>query len=144
VLVAEDNLVNQKVAVRTLELLGCHAEVAENGALALEALAQREFDAVLMDCQMPVLDGFDATRQIRELERAGKPRTPIIAVTANAMEGDRERCLSAGMDDYLAKPVTMAALDEALRKWLPENVKYRRRSEPPEPAAARGSVREPK
>jgi two-component system, sensor histidine kinase and response regulator len=144
VLVAEDNLVNQKVAVRTLELLGCHAEVAENGALALEALAQREFDAVLMDCQMPVLDGFDATRQIRELERAGKPRTPIIAVTANAMEGDRERCLSAGMDDYLAKPVTMAALDEALRKWLPENVKYRRRSEPPEPSDGRGSAREPK
>jgi CheY-like chemotaxis protein len=134
VLVAEDNLVNQKVAVRTLELLGCHAEVAENGALALEALAQREFDAVLMDCQMPVLDGFDATRQIRELEREGRPRTPIIAVTANAMEGDRERCLASGMDDYLAKPVTMAALDEALRKWLPENVKYRRRSEPPEPA----------
>jgi signal transduction histidine kinase/CheY-like chemotaxis protein len=132
VLVAEDNLVNQKVAVRTLELLGCHAEVAENGALALEALVQREFDAVLMDCQMPVLDGFDATRQIRELEREGKPRTPIIAVTANAMEGDRERCLSAGMDDYLAKPVTMAALDAALRKWLPEHVKYRRRSEPSE------------
>jgi signal transduction histidine kinase/CheY-like chemotaxis protein len=133
VLVAEDNLVNQKVAVRTLELLGCQAEVAENGALALEALTQGEFDAVLMDCQMPVLDGFDATRQIRELELAGRPRTPIIAVTANAMGGDRERCLAAGMDDYLAKPVTMAALDEVLRKWLPQNVRYRRRSEPPDP-----------
>jgi two-component system, sensor histidine kinase and response regulator len=123
VLVAEDNLVNQKVAVRTLEMLGCQAEVAENGALAVEAFKQRDFDVVLMDCQMPVLDGFEAARHIRALERAGR-RVPIIAVTANAMQGDRERCLQAGMDDYLPKPVTMATLDEVLRRWLPEQSGY--------------------
>ena len=133
-LVAEDNLVNQKVAVRTLEMLGCHAEVAENGALAVEAFKLRDFDVVLMDCQMPVLDGFDAARSIRGLEQGGR-RVPIIAVTANAMQGDRERCLEAGMDDYVPKPVTMAALDEALRKWLPERVAYRARAGvPPESA----------
>ena len=104
VLVVEDNLVNQKVAVRTLEMLGCHTEVAENGALAIEALKEREFDVVLMDCQMPVLDGFEATRRIRELEKNAEKRTPIIALTANAMQGDRERCLQAGMDDYVPKP----------------------------------------
>jgi signal transduction histidine kinase/CheY-like chemotaxis protein len=134
VLVAEDNLVNQKVAVRTLEMLGCHAEVAENGALAVEAFKLRDFDVVLMDCQMPVLDGFEAARRIRDLERTGG-HIPIIAVTANAMQGDRERCLEAGMDDYVPKPVTMAALDQALRKWLPERVSYRSRSgTPPESA----------
>jgi signal transduction histidine kinase/CheY-like chemotaxis protein len=137
VLVAEDNLVNQKVAVRTLELLGCHVEVAENGALALDALAQGEFDAVLMDCQMPVLDGFDATRQLRALEGPLGRHTPVIAVTANAMQGDRERCLQAGMDDYLAKPVTMTALDEALRKWVPH-----RPSRPPR-VEARTPAHEP-
>jgi two-component system, sensor histidine kinase and response regulator len=131
VLVVEDNLVNQKVAVRTLEMLGCHTEVAENGALAVQAIQEREFDVVLMDCQMPVLDGFEATRQIRDLERPLAKRTPIIALTANAMQGDRERCLDAGMDDYVAKPVTVTALDQALRKWLPEQVAYRPRSAPP-------------
>jgi signal transduction histidine kinase/CheY-like chemotaxis protein len=135
VLVAEDNLVNQKVAVRTLELLGCHVEVVENGALALEALAQGEFDAVLMDCQMPVLDGFDATRQLRVWEGSLGRRTPVIAVTANAMQGDRERCLEAGMDDYLAKPVTMTALDEVLRKWVPH-----RPSGPPRDEAQNGAT----
>jgi PAS domain S-box-containing protein len=127
VLVAEDNLVNQKVAVRTLEMLGCQAEVAENGALAVEAFKLRDFDVVLMDCQMPVLDGFEATRVIRAMEQVGH-RVPIIAVTANAMQGDRERCLEAGMDDYVPKPVTMGALDDVLRKWLPELTAYRARS----------------
>jgi two-component system sensor histidine kinase/response regulator len=133
VLVAEDNLVNQKVAVRTLEMLGCQAEVAENGALAVEAFKLHEFDVVLMDCQMPVLDGFEAARSIRALETEGR-RIPIIAVTANAMQGDRERCLEAGMDDYVPKPVTMAALDLVLRKWLPERVSYRSRGASPEGA----------
>jgi CheY-like chemotaxis protein len=123
VLVAEDNLVNQKVAVRTLEMLGCDAEVAENGAVAVDAIQQSDFDIVLMDCQMPVLDGFAASQQIRELER-GKRRTPIIAMTANAMQGDRERCLAAGMDDYVPKPVTLAELDATLRRWLPDRVAY--------------------
>ncbi len=123
VLVAEDNLVNQKVAVRTLEMLGCDAEVAENGLLAVEAMKQSEFDIILMDCQMPVLDGFSAAQQIRILEHSGR-RIPIVAMTANAMQGDRERCLAAGMDDYVPKPVTLTELDATLRRWLPERVAY--------------------
>jgi len=129
VLVAEDNLVNQKVAVRSLEMLGCDAEVAANGALAIEALKQSDFDIVLMDCQMPVLDGFHASQRIRELEGARK-HTPIIAMTANAMQGDRERCLAAGMDDYMPKPVTLDALDATLRQWLPSRVAYQPRTAP--------------
>ena len=135
VLVAEDNLVNQKVAVRSLEMLGCDAEVAANGAAAIEALQQGEFDIVLMDCQMPVLDGFHASQRIRELEGAAK-HTPIIAMTANAMQGDRERCLAAGMDDYMPKPVTLAALDATLRHWLPDRVAYSPRTAPRDPAQA--------
>ncbi|HEY6881311.1 MAG TPA: response regulator, partial [Polyangiales bacterium] len=127
VLVAEDNLVNQKVAVRSLEMLGCDAEVADNGALAFEALKQGDFDIVLMDCQMPVLDGFHASARIREYEGSHK-HTPIIAMTANAMQGDRERCLAAGMDDYMPKPVTLAALDATLRHWLPARVAYQPRT----------------
>jgi two-component system, sensor histidine kinase and response regulator len=127
VLVAEDNLVNQKVAVRSLEMLGCDAEVADNGVLAIEALKQGDFDIVLMDCQMPVLDGFHASARIRELEGSQK-HTPIIAMTANAMQGDRERCLAAGMDDYMPKPVTLAALDATLRHWLPARVAYQPRT----------------
>jgi signal transduction histidine kinase/CheY-like chemotaxis protein len=134
VLVAEDNLVNQKVAVRSLEMLGCDAEVAANGAAALEALAQGDFDIVLMDCQMPVLDGFQASQRIREIEGANK-HTPIIAMTANAMQGDRERCLAAGMDDYVPKPVTLAALDATLRHWLPERVAYSPRTASRDPSA---------
>jgi len=127
VLIAEDNLVNQKVAVRTLEMLGCDAEVAENGLLAVEAMKQSEFDIILMDCQMPVLDGFAAAQQIRELEGEGR-RIPIVAMTANAMQGDRERCLAAGMDDYVPKPVTLTELDATLRRWLPERVAYNPRT----------------
>jgi CheY-like chemotaxis protein len=130
VLVAEDNLVNQKVAVRSLEMLGCDAEVADNGVLAIEALKQGDFDIVLMDCQMPVLDGFHASARIREIEGADK-HTPIIAMTANAMQGDRERCLAAGMDDYMPKPVTLAALDATLRHWLPARVAYQPRTATP-------------
>jgi two-component system sensor histidine kinase/response regulator len=127
VLVAEDNLVNQKVAVRTLEMLGCDAEVAENGALAVEAVQQSDYDIILMDCQMPVLDGFGAAAQIRDAEQ-GRKRIPIIAMTANAMQGDRERCLAAGMDDYVPKPVTLAELDATLRRWLPDRVAYNPRT----------------
>ncbi len=127
VLVAEDNLVNQKVAVRSLEMLGCDAEVADNGALAIEALKHGDFDIVLMDCQMPVLDGFHASARIREYEGATK-HTPIIAMTANAMQGDREKCLAAGMDDYMPKPVTLSALDTTLRQWLPARVAYQPRA----------------
>ncbi len=134
VLVAEDNLVNQKVAVRTLEMLGCDAEVAENGQLAVEAMKQSEFDIILMDCQMPVLDGFGAAGAIRELEGTGR-RIPIVAMTANAMQGDRERCLAAGMDDYVPKPVTLTDLDATLRRWLPERVAYNPRASGTHPLA---------
>ena len=119
VLVAEDNEVNQKVAVRILEKLGYRVEVAENGKEALEACARTRYDAVLMDGQMPGMDGFEATRRIREREHeAGGPRLPIVAMTASAMKGDREKCLEAGMDDYVSKPVTPEALEAVLRRWV--------------------------
>jgi two-component system sensor histidine kinase/response regulator len=110
VLVAEDNLVNQHLVVRLLEKLGHHAVVAGNGRLALEAIERAttettRFDVVLMDCQMPEMDGFEATGRIRQLETDTGSRIPIIALTAHALNGDRERCLEAGMDDYLSKPV---------------------------------------
>jgi two-component system, sensor histidine kinase and response regulator len=117
ILVAEDNEVNQKVAVRLLEKLGYRVEVAENGRQAVEACRRSRYDAVLMDGQMPGLDGFEATRQIRELEGEAR-RTPIIAMTASAMKGDRERHLEAGMDDYVTKPVTPETLGAALRRWV--------------------------
>jgi CheY-like chemotaxis protein len=118
VLVAEDNPVNQRVAVRMLERLGFHADVARDGRAALRRLATQSYALILMDCQMPELDGFEATARIRAREGSGR-RTPIIAMTASAMRGDRERCLAAGMDDYLAKPVTIDNLRTALKRWLP-------------------------
>ena len=122
-LLAEDNVMNQKVAVLTLEKLGCRIDVVANGAQAVEAVGRLPYDAVLMDCQMPVLDGFGATEEIRRREKDQR-RIPIIAMTANAMEGDRQRCLDAGMDDYIAKPVRRADLERVLRKWrlLPAEV----------------------
>jgi two-component system sensor histidine kinase/response regulator len=117
VLVAEDNEVNQKVAVRLLEKQGYRVEVADNGREALEACQRSVYDAVLMDGQMPGMDGFEATRRIRE-EEGEKRHTPIIAMTASAMKGDRERCLEAGMDDYVSKPVTPESLDAVLKRWV--------------------------
>ena len=115
VLVAEDNVVNQKVASRMLEKLGYRVDVVANGKEAVDAASRVPYDAVLMDCQMPVLDGYAATREIRE--RQGSRRLPIVAMTANAMQGDRERCLAAGMDDYLAKPVQREELGAKLSLW---------------------------
>jgi signal transduction histidine kinase/DNA-binding response OmpR family regulator len=120
VLVAEDNPVNQKVACGMLMRLGIEPDLVENGAEAIERLTCERYDAVLMDMQMPVLDGIEATRQWREREhREERRRTPIIAMTANAMATDREACLDAGMDDYLAKPVKLAELRATLARWLP-------------------------
>jgi two-component system sensor histidine kinase/response regulator len=120
VLLAEDNPVNVEVARAMLESLGLQAQVAHNGREALEAVRSTPFEAVLMDCQMPVMDGFAATAAIRrEEQEAGRPRTlPIIAITANALQGDREACLAAGMDDYLSKPFTQAELAGVVGRWI--------------------------
>jgi signal transduction histidine kinase/DNA-binding response OmpR family regulator/HPt (histidine-containing phosphotransfer) domain-containing protein len=118
VLVAEDNEVNQKVATRMLESLGFRSHVVTNGADAVEAVLAGDYAAVLMDCQMPVMDGYRATEEIRS--REGRVRhTPVIALTAGAMKGDIERCLAAGMDDYVAKPVLRPVLQEKLAQWVP-------------------------
>jgi len=114
VLVAEDNVVNQRVVARMLSRIGCEPTVVPNGVDALEQALSGSYDVVLMDCQMPEMDGFAATRAIRE--KLG-PHLPIIALTANAMQGDRERCLEAGMDDYLTKPMDLDVLAETLRRW---------------------------
>jgi len=120
VLVAEDNPVNQIIAVRALKRCGCRTRVATDGAAALEALGEGPFDAVLMDCQMPGMDGFRATAELRRREHAGGGRrTPVIAMTASAMAGDIERCLAAGMDDHISKPMRHPILLETLRRWLP-------------------------
>jgi CheY-like chemotaxis protein len=119
VLVAEDSPVNQIVAVRTLERCGCEATVAADGRIALEMLGARNYDLVLMDCEMREMDGFEATAELRRREQGG-PRTPIVAMTARAMDGDRERCLAAGMDDYLSKPIRREELVGVLQRWLPE------------------------
>jgi CheY-like chemotaxis protein len=121
VLLAEDNLVNQRVAIAVLKKLGLAPDLAVNGLEACAAAESRSYDLILMDCQMPEMDGFQATRRIREQE-GGARRVPILAMTANAMAGDRERCLEAGMDDYLAKPIAILDLKEALLRWLPPTV----------------------
>lgn len=123
ILVVEDNSVNQKLAVRMLEKLGYRPDLVENGQEALAALDVGVYDAVLMDCQMPVMDGFEATAAIRRNEAEGKRyvgigHLPIIAVTANAMQGDRERCLAAGMDAYLAKPIKLEDIRTTLSRWV--------------------------
>jgi signal transduction histidine kinase/CheY-like chemotaxis protein/HPt (histidine-containing phosphotransfer) domain-containing protein len=119
ILLVEDNPTNQLVARTILRKLGYSAEVASNGREALDALDRTAFHLVLMDCQMPVMDGFEATRRIRAGEgRASGPKVPVVAMTANAMQGDRERCVEAGMDDYLTKPVQPERLAEALDRWL--------------------------
>jgi CheY-like chemotaxis protein/HPt (histidine-containing phosphotransfer) domain-containing protein len=134
ILLAEDNPVNQEVVCLMLESLGCGADVADDGRQALQALLTKEYDLVLMDCQMPVLDGFEATAEIRKREReTGGRHLPVIALTANALAGDRERCLSAGMDDYLKKPLRKEELQTAIRRWAPAG---REPQQPPPPGKA--------
>ncbi|HYC33484.1 MAG TPA: response regulator [Gemmatimonadales bacterium] len=117
VLVAEDNPVNRKVASRMLQKLGCRVELAVDGREAVEKVARVGYDIVFMDCQMPEMDGLDATLAIRRAEAGGR-RTPIVAMTAHVLSGDRERCLAAGMDDYIGKPIASADLERVLATWV--------------------------
>jgi PAS domain S-box-containing protein len=116
ILLAEDNKVNQEVAVSQLRQLGYAADLAGDGATAVKAFSSSFYDLILMDCHMPGMDGYSAAAEIRRLE-AGRTRTPIVAMTANALEGDQNRCLAAGMDDYLPKPVKLTALEAVIKRW---------------------------
>ena len=138
ILLAEDNVTNQQVALGILAKLGFNADIAANGREAIQALETIPYDIVLMDVQMPEMDGLEATRAIRSGKTGvPNPRIPIIAMTAHAMKGDRERCLEAGMDDYISKPIAPQALAEALEKWLDKA-----REQPPR-ASAPGGETEP-
>jgi signal transduction histidine kinase/DNA-binding response OmpR family regulator len=117
VLIVEDNAANQKVAVRMIQRLGFRADVAGTGGEAVTMIGRGHYDAVLMDCQMPEMDGYEASRQIRHNERGGR-HVPIIAMTADALEGERDRCLEAGMDDYITKPVKLHVVAAVLERWL--------------------------
>jgi len=119
ILVAEDNEANRILALRLLDKLGYAATVANSGLEALEAIARDRYSLVLMDCQMPEMDGFEATRAIREREAPGAERLPIIAMTASVTERDRQTCLEAGMDDFVTKPVMIDVLSAALARWHP-------------------------
>ncbi len=121
IILAEDNLVNQKVAKTLLDRLGLRVTVVENGAKAVAQWERTGCDLILMDCQMPEMDGYEATGHIRKLEHGSDSHVPIVALTANAMETDRERCLDAGMDDYISKPFRQGLLVSTLQRWLPTN-----------------------
>ena len=123
ILVAEDNRINQMVALGLLRKLGYAADVAPNGLAVLEAMKRHPYDIILMDCQMPELDGYETTRRIRATQQVHIPR--IIAMTAHALRGEEERCLEAGMDDYLSKPVHLETLRAMLERWRPDPTKSR-------------------
>ena len=142
ILVAEDNAINRTVALSQLEALGYRGKAVENGEEALEILQQETFAGVLMDCQMPVMDGYAAVRALREREDNGN-RLPVIAVTAHALKGERERCLDAGMDDFLAKPLRLNELSATLEQWVP-NAPEERKTEisMPNPEESRAQAEE--
>ncbi len=121
VLVAEDNVTNQDVVRRQLALLGYAVEIANDGVEALEMMARRKYGILLSDCHMPNLDGYDLTRRIRENEIGTGEHLPIVAMTANALAGEAEKCLGVGMDGYMSKPVDLKKLEENLLTWLPES-----------------------
>ncbi len=119
ILLVDDNRVNQLVATKILELLGFVPDVVSNGEEAIEALSQKEYDIVFMDCQMPVLDGYEASAIVRDpLSTVKNHSVVIIAMTANALQGDREKCITSGMNDYMTKPIDPLVLKEKLLKWL--------------------------
>jgi len=134
ILLVEDNLINQQVALGILQIQGYNVTVVNNGREALDAHSQGDFDLILMDCHMPEMDGFEATREIRGRERTftGK-RVPIVALTANAMAQDREECLNAGMDDHLSKPFSMQTLQDMLDRWMPAAASAPARAAQPAP-----------
>jgi two-component system, sensor histidine kinase len=124
ILLAEDNPVNTLVGKAMLEKLGCSVDTVNDGQAALEAVSRNSYDLVFMDCQMPLMDGYEATREIREAEKGSKSsHIPVIALTAHAMQGARELCLANGMDDYITKPFDLSQMEDILRKWLPQHFK---------------------
>ena len=116
-LLVEDNVINQRVATGLLSKIGYTVDVAPDGAEAIELIQEQAYDLILMDCQMPVMDGYEATRRIRKMP-VPTCNTPIIAMTANAMKGDREKCISAGMDDYVTKPINAGRMKSLIRSWI--------------------------
>ncbi len=115
VLIVEDDYANQRVASLFLKRLGCITEIAENGAIAVEKIQEMDFEMILMDCQMPVMDGLESTKKIREL---GHVEVPIIAMTANINFEDRQKCFDSGMNDFVSKPINLNGLKELMLKWL--------------------------
>jgi two-component system sensor histidine kinase/response regulator len=142
VVLAEDNEDNRRLAGIMLRRLGCHVEAVTTGQAVLEALGRAAWDLVFMDCQMPEMDGYEATRAIREHERESGAHIPIIALTASALKGSREKCLDAGMDDHVTKPFKIKSLEEILRRWLPQKLAARVTAVPAPPADADGHAEE--
>jgi CheY-like chemotaxis protein len=118
VLLVEDYVINQELTMEMLRMMNCEVELSENGQDALDKFSPGKYDLVIMDIQIPEVDGYAVTKKIREQEKSSKKQTPIVALTANALEGDREKCLKAGMDDYISKPIKGETLETTLAKYL--------------------------